>query len=239
MGFILPCPADTLATAFPCVSRSREDAGMAQESDDRLQVGPVPEAPRGLVLMLHGGAEHGPNPIDARSLAYRRTRWMRGSIADRLVTAGVGVALLRFTVKGWQADPGPPAPVLDARAALARLAEEYAGLPVVLLGHSMGARTAVRVADEPAVAGVVGLAPWLPPDDPVAPLAGKHLVAAHGSHDRITNARATARFVRHAAQVAASARFVDMGRLGHYMVTGVRRWNATAVTETLGILDRS
>ena len=35
-------------------------------------------------------------------------------------------------------------------------------MPVVLLGHSMGGRTAVAVADDPSVVGVVALAPWLP-----------------------------------------------------------------------------
>jgi alpha-beta hydrolase superfamily lysophospholipase len=160
------------------------------------------------------------------------------------------VALLRFTVKGWQPKPtgsgaaghapaGEPFPVTDARWALTRLAEEYAGLPVVLLGHSMGARTAVRVADHPAVTGVVGLAPWLPPDDPVDTLAGKRLAAAHGSRDRITSARATARYVARAADVASSARFVDMGPLGHYMLAGLRHWNATAVTEALRVLDEA
>ena len=101
----------------------------------------------------------------------------------------------------------------------------------------MGARTAAWVADEPGVVGVVGLAPWLPPDDPVDALAGRHLVAAHGRRDRITSPQATARYVQRAAEVAASARYVDMGAVGHYMIAGVRRWNATAVTESLHILD--
>jgi alpha-beta hydrolase superfamily lysophospholipase len=213
---------------------------MPAPAHDRLRVATVPADARGLVLMLHGGAEHAPEEIDHRSLAYRRTGWMRDSIAGRLGRAGVGVALLRFTVRGWNATGSDvPPPVADARAALDRLRGEHPGLPVVLLGHSMGARTAVWVADDPAVVGVVGLAPWLPPDDPVRQLAGRHLVAAHGSRDRITRARATAAYVRRALQAAASARFVDMGPLGHYMVRGVRRWNATAVAESLGILDRA
>jgi alpha-beta hydrolase superfamily lysophospholipase len=205
---------------------------------DQLTVAPLPANARALVLLLHGGAEQGPQEIDGRSLAFRRARWMRGAISRRLGRAGVGTALLRFSVKGWNGRHGTPSPVVDAREALDRLRVEHAGLPFVLLGHSMGARTAVWVADDPSVVGVVGLAPWLPPDDPVAPLAGKQLVAAHGRRDRITSARATERYVRRAAAVTESARFVDMGPLGHYMLTGARRWNAAAVTETLGLLDR-
>ena len=217
---------------------------------DRLTLSPLPEDPRGLVVMLHGGAERGTQAVDDRSLAPRRTGWMLRAISPELGAAGIGVGMLRFTVKGWnapratpatgpQASPAAlPSPVRDARSALDELHAEHPDVPIVLLGHSMGARTAAWVADQPGVVGVVGLAPWFPHDDPVEALAGKHLVAAHGHRDRITSAKATRRYLQRAAAVAAEARFVDMGGLGHYMLTGVRRWNATAATETIGLLDR-
>lgn len=206
---------------------------------DRLTMSPLPEDPQGLIVMLHGGAEHGDKPVDHRSLALRRTRWMFEHIADDLVAGSAAVALLRFTVKGWNAVPGgEPSPVRDARLALADLHAEYPHLPIVLLGHSMGARTAAWVADAPGVVGVVGLAPWFPADDPVRALAGKQLVAAHGRRDRITSARASRRYVERASEITEEARFVDMGGLGHYMLTGVSRWNQVAVQESCAILDR-
>ncbi|MFL6157508.1 MAG: alpha/beta hydrolase [Marmoricola sp.] len=206
---------------------------------DRLTMTELPTDVHALVVMLHGGAEHGQRPVDHRSLALRRTRAMFRSISPRLTDAGIGVALLRFAVKGWNAGGGRvPSPVTDARLAVQDLHAEHPDLPIVLLGHSMGARTAAWVADEPGVVGVVGLAPWVPADEPVGALAGKHLVAAHGSRDRITSAKASRVFVSRAAEVAEEARFVDMGARGHYMMAGATAWNQVATTESLGILER-
>jgi hypothetical protein len=36
------------------------------------------------------------------------------------------------------------------------------------------------------VTAVAGLAPWLPPGEPVEQLAGRHILLAHGTADRIT-----------------------------------------------------
>ncbi len=187
----------------------------------------LPEDLRAIALVLHGGAEHGTRPIDERSLSWRRARAVARHLHEEVADDGIGVMVLRYRVKGWNARPGrEPSPVPDARWALDRLREH--DVPVVLLGHSMGARTAVAVADDPAVRGVVALAPWLPADEPVAPLTGKVLRAAHGSRDKITSARATRRYVERAATVA-DAEFTDMGRLGHYLLRGIPRWHAFAV----------
>lgn len=206
---------------------------------DRLTMSPIPEDLRGLVLMMHGGAEFGQRPVDHRSLALRRTRAMFDSVSPAFNEAGYAVALLRFVVKGWNATPGAqPAPVRDARLALQDLAGEFPGVPTLLLGHSMGARTAAWVADEPAVVGVVGLAPWFPADEPVGALAGKHVVAVHGSRDRITSPKASRIFIQRASAVAEEARFVEMTGRGHYMLSGAKDWNRAAIQESLSVLSR-
>jgi predicted esterase len=100
----------------------------------------------------------------------------------------------------------------------------------------MGARVALHVADAPRVAGVVALAPWVAADTPTDVLAGRHLVAAHGRRDRITSYDATRAYVAAAEPVAESARFVDMGALGHYLVRGRSTWFGVATRASLGLL---
>ena len=131
---------------------------------------------------------------------------------------------------------GGAARIADARSALDAVREELGDVPVCLLGHSMGGRTAVHVADDPSVRGVVALAPWLPPGESVEALRGKTLYAAHGSRDRITSARGTAAYVRRAAEVADVAEFTDMGPLGHYLLRRRGEWNRVALELSLRVL---
>lgn len=188
----------------------------------------VPADPRAIALLLHGGAVHGDQPVNGRNLSWQRARWLLRDTAPTLGRSGIGVVLLRYRVKGWNATAGgEPAPVRDARWALAELSAQY-DVPIALIGHSMGARTAVAVADHPAVRGVVALAPWLPPGDSVVPLAGKVLRAAHGDLDRITSPAATGAFVERAGRTA-DATFTGMGPVGHYLLRRVRAWNAFTV----------
>lgn len=193
--------------------------------------------PRGVVLLLHGGAEQGLEAIDSRSRPWLRCRLMQLQLRQPLHRDGLAVWLLRYRVRGWNLGHAEhPSPVRDARWALAQVRARYGDLPVALVGHSMGARTAVAVAGDPFVRGVVGLAPWFPPGEPVEPLAGKVLVAAHGQADRVTSPRATEDFVRRAARVAVSAEYVDMGDVGHTLLQRVRDWNRITLDSSLRIL---
>lgn len=197
----------------------------------------VPPSPQGVVLMLHGGADRGLGPVDDRSLSWQRSSRMMRSISAGLHADDLAVALLRYRVKGWNASPGsPPSPVPDARWALAQIRDEHPGLPIALVGHSMGGRTAVAVACEPGVVGVVALAPWLPEGEPVDAVAGSVLHIAHGRADKITSPRASARYALRARAAGAQVTYTDMGRVGHYMFRGAARWNAFALERSRGLL---
>jgi predicted esterase len=192
-----------------------------------------PSRPRGVILMLHGGRERSAEVVDTRSASWLRCRAMQQAITHRAHRADVSTWLLRFRHRGWNGGAGP---VSDARWALAEVRRELGEVPVVLLGHSMGARTSVHAAGHGSVVGVVGLAPWFPAGEPVGALSGRRLLAAHGRHDHITSYDATAAYVERARAVAADVELKDMGPVGHYLLRRVTTWNRVALTGALGML---
>jgi alpha-beta hydrolase superfamily lysophospholipase len=192
------------------------------------------DGPRAMILVLHGGKPRSRQAVDGRSASWRRAHWLQRSIATQAHEAGAGVWMLRYRERGWN---GGADRVADARWALDRVRAAHGDVPVVLLGHSMGGRVAVHVADDPSVVGVVALAPWWSGEDPVETLAGRTVRAAHARRDRITSFRETARYLERAKGVADSVELTDMGALGHYMLSGSTRWHDVALDSVRDVLD--
>jgi dienelactone hydrolase len=138
--------------------------------------------------------------------------------------AGLAVWRLRFRYRGWNKDAAHP--VADARWAVEELRARHGGVPIVLVGHSMGGRAALRTAGEPGVVGVVGLAPWIPAGEPAEQLARRRLLVIHGTRDRVTSAKASRRLVDTVRDAATDATFVGVRRSGHGMLLRASLWNA-------------
>jgi hypothetical protein len=92
----------------------------------------------------------------------------------------------------------------------------------------MGARVALHVADDPAVRTVVGLAPWITPEEPVATLDGRRLLVVHGEQDRVTDPRASCRYCLAAAAVAESSSWVGVRGGRHAMLRRPGLWHDLA-----------
>lgn len=196
----------------------------------------APGTPSAVILVLHGGKPNSHGEVTGRSASWRRASWLARAIAHRAHDRGASVWLLRYRERGWN---GGSDRMADAKWALDRVRQVHGPVPVILLGHSMGARVAVHVADDPSVVGVVGLAPWWSTEDPIHTLAGRTLLAAHGRRDRITSFKQTRAFVERAEAVTVHAQLLDMGRLGHYMLTSRDRWHDIAIESSLRILIAS
>ncbi|MDF3301486.1 alpha/beta fold hydrolase [Streptomyces sp. K1PA1] len=185
------------------------------------------------MLVLHGGRAESRRASRPWHLAALR---MRPFVRDLVAAAGpadVLVAQVRYRHRGWNGEPGDP--VADVRRALAELEAVAGGIPVVLVGHSMGGRAALRAADDPRVRAVVALAPWCPPGEPVGPSAGKRVVVLHGSRDRVTSAAESAAFVRRARAAGAHAAMALVDGGDHGMLRRHRHWHRVT-TEAVGEL---
>jgi dienelactone hydrolase len=179
--------------------------------------------------VLPGGKAESTDAVSDRTLGRLRMRSVAEAIAGRLPEAAVGT--VRYRHRGWNA-PGRD-PVQDTLAVLADL--DPSG-PVVLVGHSMGGRVAVHAADHPAVTGIVALAPWLLPEDPVTTVRGRTVVIAHGSLDRWVPAAGSAAWATRAVGIADRfARFVVPGDV-HMMWRFRARWNRFAARSAAAVL---
>ncbi|MFF8376028.1 alpha/beta fold hydrolase [Streptomyces sp. NPDC015661] len=200
-----------------------------------LLVRSAPDVPTAAVLLLHGGRAEGPEPPPALNLPALRMRPFVGAVTRAVRGRGVLVAEVRYRHRGWNGARADAAQ--DAETALARLRERVGAVPVVLLGHSMGGRAALRAAGDPAVRGVVALAPWCPADEPVDHLGGRRLYLLHDEADRVTSARQSWEFVRRAREAGADAAGIPMPTGGHAMLRGADLWHRRAAELTAALLS--
>jgi pimeloyl-ACP methyl ester carboxylesterase len=183
--------------------------------------------PAAVVLLLHGGRAHSYDPVSWGNLAVARMDALaRGIRRERTLP----VLALRYRVRGWNDEGGAriPDPVRDAWLALEAVESGLGPVPVILVGHSLGGRTAVRVAEYPTVRAVAALAPWLPPDEPVDTLVDRTLLVAHGRRDRVTNVGDSIAFATRAGAVA-DAVYLKVLDDGHAMLRRPGEWRRLVV----------
>jgi dienelactone hydrolase len=208
------------------------DAARARALQPVLVRQPGAAAVRAVALVLHGGREVSVAPVTAHQLAVLRMVPIARHLASAGEADGLGVWRLRFRYRGWNDEAHP---VTDVRWAVQQLREQHGDVRVVLVGHSMGGRAALRAGDEPGVVGVVGLAPWVTPGEPYKQVIGRRLLVVHGTRDRTTsatNSKALVDAVRAAAPPATTpddavidATFVHLRYTGHAMLRRAAIWN--------------
>jgi pimeloyl-ACP methyl ester carboxylesterase len=186
---------------------------------------------RAVVLVLHGGQENSTVPATRWYPAYLR---MIPFARDLARVPGLAVWQLCNTYRGWN-DPDLH-PVTDARRALERIRQVHPGVPVAIVGHSMGGRVGLRVADDPSVVGVCALAPWTPEGEPVAQLAGRTVFIAHGDRDRTTDPALSYTYAERAKEVTDEVVRFTVRCEGHALLLRYWEWTRLVRRFTLGVL---
>ena len=168
----------------------------------------------------------GTTPTTAVQPAVLRMIPVAAAIRRAFPSGSVVVSRPRFRVQGWNG--AQASPVGDLSEHLDDLRGQFGPVPVVLVGHSMGARAALLAAGHPSVAAVAGLAPWLPAGEPVDQLAGRSILLAHGTADVVTSAAETWAY---ADRARARARVIEVEIRGgdHPMIRRAGLWHALAV----------
>lgn len=143
---------------------------------------------------------------------------------DRAGHGDLAVVRLRNRYFGWNGADRDP--VHDALWALDVIRARLPGAPIVLVGHSMGGRVALTLADQPDVRSVVALAPWIEPEDVPVARPGQSFLLMHGTRDRTTDPRRTRRRAAQLGQLGAAVTLVEIAD-GHAMLWQAGRWHRT------------
>ncbi len=217
-------------------SEADESAAGGLAHAPEVSIRPAARAVRGVALLLHGGRAKSFDPVSSRQLSPARMIPFARTLQSQGAQAGLETWSLRNRVRGWN---GPEmSPLHDARWALNLIHERRPGVPVYLLGHSMGGLTGLCVADDPQVRAVVALAPWLDSTTPFVPVTGKRVLIMHGDSDRWTSPEQSLHFARRALPVAGSVHYVSLAGAGHFMLRKTQLWHGLSVSYLLHALKQ-
>ncbi len=191
------------------------------------------QAPRGLVLVLPGGADQNTRPYRSDGLQARRARLLAQQIEGPLLERGIGVWLAGYRVVGWNAghpDHPVPSPLPDVRR---RSRGSRAAAP----GGARGDRGPL---DGRPDRGRDGGRAQRDRGRRTGPVASRGRAGGAARRTRLRrraralgpdHQRATGPASSPSAPVAValSAEFVDMGPVGHYLLRRIAAWNSFAV----------
>ncbi|WP_405918036.1 alpha/beta hydrolase [Streptomyces sp. NBC_00728] len=192
---------------------------------------------RAAVLVLHGGTADSRAPVRPWNVARLRMRPFLRAVTRALPDEGTFVGEVRYRHRGWNGADADP--LVDVLRALAELADLVGEVPVVLVGHSMGGRAALRAATAPQVRAVVALAPWCPEGEPVAHLQSARVIVLHGDRDRVTDPKESFALVRRAAEAGSSASAVRVEGGDHAMLRRARTWHRATGSAVADLVTRA
>lgn len=184
---------------------------------------------RGVVVVAHGGQSVSTEPTAAYQLAVLRMIPLAAAIRHAVRGHKIAVRRPRFEVRGW--NDAQASPVRDLTRLIDDVRGRFGPVPVVLVGHSMGARAALRAAGHPSVTAAAGVAPWLPPGEPVGQLAGRAVLLAHGTADAVTSPADTWAYAERARAVT-SVTEIEVRTGEHTMLWRAPLWHGLAVAFT-------
>ncbi len=186
---------------------------------------------RGVALIAHGGRSQSAAPDRNMRTPALRMFPFAGDLARAGRRSGLAVAQLRYRVVGYNdGDPGR-----DVEWALDELAERF-GAPVCLVGHSMGARAALRAAGHESVTAVAG-ARGLAATRRARRAGGRAHRHAGARHERPGHRPRPLARVRPPRPVDGhpAVRF-ELARTGHTMLQRLPLWHALTRRFVLGAL---
>ncbi|MGW1776317.1 alpha/beta fold hydrolase [Streptomyces sp. NPDC002104] len=194
----------------------------------------LPRQSEAAVLLLHGGRADALQAPPRLNLPSLRMRPFASALLRETFDEAVLIAHVRYRHRGWNGAHAHP--VADALRALDELRALAGPVPVVLVGHSMGGRAALRAAADPQVKGVVALAPWWPASESTGHLRGRTVIALHDEADRVTAAADTWACLTRARSAGARVEGIRMPRGGHSMLRDAGRWHRVTVEAVDAVL---